>query len=172
MTPFKKWIWIQTGIISGIVLVVGIAVFAMTNDIDGRVLAVQQKREELDQRNRAFAALALLRSQDAKAGPYQSILENALPDQDGLLNFANDMKSLARSRNLGFGFSFGGETDATAVEPGASAFRLSVSGPYNAVLAFFSDLNKSKYLISFTDTEIEQKEKAVEALANGQVFFR
>jgi len=172
MPDFRKWLTLNLSIAGGIV-VVGIAgLAALGFDISRRADAISGKRQQITDRARSIESLALLKSDAGKAGPYESQVDNALPAKDQLISFSAEITSMAKSRKLDFGFSFGAETASVGTEPGHTDFRAIISGPYEDTLALLRDIKKTRYLVKFNDLQVNENGAISQATLNGQVFFR
>ncbi len=172
MTDFRKELFLQLGIVSGVVLLLGGAILWLGSNISNRVMDLRNGREVMYSRKVAIESLKLLRSDQEKAGMYQSIVENALPSKDQLIVFSKDLETLARSKHLGFGFTFGTEAPATPKDPGRTQFKITFSGAYVDIVDFLAAAKKNRYLVRFSDLDLTQRGPTFEGSMNGIVFSR
>lgn len=167
---FKKWLlWNAGGAAAGAVILI-IFLLLLGNDLSRRVSLIQTERQQLAARLQSIESLISLRSGSDRAAKQQAILEKALPNKDQLIGFSKELEQLAKSNQLGFGFSFESETAGTETAPGKNNFTMTLGGSYPNVIRFLKATENSKYYITLNLVEINLKEKEYQTVMKGQVF--
>ena len=151
-------------------LLVGALVIWLGFDISRRALIIQENKTKALSYSKTASVLSFLRSDFEKAKTEKQFLENILPRQDELLNFSRDLNSLAKQNNLQLAFSFGSQKEGDQSSPGYINFNLIIAGALTNWLKFFDDLEKSRYLVSFSGVQILSNGKEHQLNINGKVF--
>lgn len=142
-------------------------------DIARRAAAIQELRSTLASRARGVETLAALRRSAERARIYASVLGNILPTRDQLIGFPKEFELIAKKFDVRLSAAFGGETAATATEPGAIEFSFSVRGTYANIVAFITAAETSRYILSWSAFEfLKEKGDIYTATISGRVFTR
>ncbi|MBI4193301.1 MAG: hypothetical protein HY536_01605 [Candidatus Colwellbacteria bacterium] len=116
--------------------------------------------------------LTRLRGESKRAASASSLLENALPKRDQIFTFSEDVARLARERGIDVSFAFGKETPASPEAPGIALFTMNVRGSYGAINELMSLIEKSRYLVRFSDADLVSQDKVFRGTVAGEVYFR
>ncbi|MDP3947300.1 MAG: hypothetical protein Q8Q41_01250 [bacterium] len=169
---FRKWLFIQVGIIAGVLLILAASLWYMRADIGARIKGIREKQTKISIQIRAAGVLAALRRESDEAGPLVSKLESFLPSRDQLIAFSRDLERSAKARSVGFSFGFGAETAATEDAAGSAAFTLTTNGTLGNILMYLEDLEKSTHIIKMESVELSGVAPSYSLVERGRVFFR
>jgi len=167
---FRQWLLKNGGIALAVILFLATLFLLLGRDIASRTAMIRKQRQDLLLRSQAINSLALLRSEGERAENTFKAIKDFLPTSDQLVSFSNVLENLAKSNQLGFGFTFNSEVPASESEPGINYFTLTSSGAYNNFLNFLKSVEKGKYFVGFDLIELNKKEKDFQILMKGKVF--
>mgnify|MGYP001566694955 CR=1 FL=1 len=139
-------------------------------DIGRRVLAIEEHRRRNFAHPSAAEAVALLRGDFEQAKNYRGFLENILPQPDQLINLPRELNGLAKQNNLDLAFSFGEAIKGTSQSPGATNFKMVVTGPLSGWINFLRGLEQGNYLVRIDSIDINYDGKANQLKIHGKVF--
>ena len=156
---FKNKLTRYSFIAIGSVLVVGLLLFFLRNDIIRRSDLVKDLKLRLASRNRAVSSYVTLKEDLQTAREYERILENRLPIRESLINFKKEVTDLALRDNVEIGFTFG-ETQTVETEPDFERLVFSVSsrGLYEDNLAFLERLESHRYFIGVSTISLTKEQ--------------
>lgn len=170
---FKKQLWIKIGVGSGLVLMAILLIQLIVINIESNSQKIARQRQELGLRILGTDSLATLKLDAEKAEPYQSILDNILPEKDRLINFGQDLITMAKKNKVAMEFAFGGEVKSADTEPGFINFSIKADGAYDDFIRFLREVEKSRFLVKFTAADVTRDSgQRFDILASGQVFYR
>lgn len=173
MPSFKKKILISSGILALIVVFFVAAFWFLGSNIQKKVERLNAVEKSLEEINTNFSSLALLKQQyNAQVADYLKIIENIIPPQDNLINFLKDFQSLATASNLGFGFSFAGQTPPTEDSLGYISFSSSLQGGISQFLSFIESLPKISFLVNLNSANLRRQGDLYQIDLKGRVFFK
>ncbi|MDD5547867.1 MAG: type 4a pilus biogenesis protein PilO [Candidatus Pacebacteria bacterium] len=172
LTAFHKALMTAVLPYLGVIIVVVVLIFWLKGDIKDKTNKISLLKANFLTLSNSISSLSALRSEYELAKPHFSLLENILPSRDEVISFAKDTESYARKEQMGFGFSFGNETKSTVSEPGTIDFRMGIQASYPSLISFLKDIEKSRYLVNFTNFEATKKGFDYDVTINGQVFSR
>jgi len=135
---------------------------------------ISKNIQEVLDRSASIKLLSVLEDQYASKGErYSQILENAIPSKDALVDLQKEFQSLAAQENVGFGFTFLGETPAGQSNLGAVTYRLNVQGgSLDAIFRFMRRLASFRYLNGLNSVAINKPDANFQAVLNGQAYYR
>lgn len=169
---FKKILvdnWISFSVIA--FLIFGIIFFGF--NISRFAEKLTKGRQDLAQRSASLQSLASLRTDYTDtAEAYLNVLHNVVPLKDELIDVSKDFQAIAAAGNLEYGFTFIGETPATADTLGFVKFNLALGGPLNELLNFVKSLENFRYLVNFENIAVSKNLETTRMAINGSVFFR
>ena len=131
-------------------------------------------RAQLYRRWSSLATLATLLTQwNSAAQADQAALEHSIPGRNQLLNLNKDFQNLAARTNLAESFSYLDETEpAGPGDLGAISFQLSVTGPFDDLVAFTKALDTFHYLSSFSGLSLGNGGAASHLTVQGRVYYQ
>jgi hypothetical protein len=165
---FIKTLWIALGII---VILFG-AIWYVKADIDGKFLAIQQLRAELQPKESSLGELAKMQSDAEKARQYAPQLDQLFTTKYQLLLFSADIGFLAKQAGFEGIPRFKEEVAAPATDLQKTNFSLLLEGPKNFddLTNFFRMVEKSKYFVRFNGLNISQEGALLRVGADGYVI--
>lgn len=163
---------VQGGVVSGILVVLGGALWYMRSDIFARTEAIRAAEMRIVLELRAQSVLAALKSQREEARPFEEKLQSFLPPRDQLITFSRELEELASARGVGFGFGFGAETPATEGAAGSIGFTMTVSGAFGAIISFLERVEASSAIMRIESIDITGGGNEYSLVSEGRVFFR
>ncbi len=175
---FTKKISSGIGISLLIIIPLFIGVLYLRSVIKSTTETIVSSREQFAEKAASLNALVNLRYQYRNFGKaYLNVLYNVIPIKDDLINISKELESVATRNDLGFGFSFKSEKEASGKELGYLQYSLNIEGESIAqIQSFIEDLNDFKYLNSVDSLsfkrKIEGKTEKITALVEGRVYFR
>jgi len=141
--------------------------------ISDNVREIELAKQDLASRATTLLSFATLRSQyNAKGKAYSNVLNNVIPSYDQLLDVSKEIRSVAATNNLGFGFRYSGEKPATAATLGSIGFEANLSGDFNQIFKFVEDFENLKFLNALSGFDFSRQGGVYQAVLRGQVYFR
>lgn len=173
MDSFKKQLLVQIviGFVIFIALIGGLLFFG--SNIKDYSAKIDVARQDLIARSVSLSSLATLRTQyNTKAKDYLTIINNLVPVRDQLINFSREAQGLA-SDVEGFGFSFLGESQATAESFGAISFTINLQATIPQLIKFLENVEKFRYLATVENLTLNrQPDSFYQIPVKGKVFFK
>lgn len=170
---FKKKLIINLSVSLAIIVAFIFLLVLINGDLNKRREDIVEHKREINSRTMAVSLLADLKKDAEKASPLISVLENRLPTRDELILFPRELTRLANDNNIELGFAFGSESPGSDEEPGVVGFTLSLSGEYDNLAKFLSDIEKSRYYIRITTADLTRKSGEIFGLiTSGEVYIR
>ena len=171
---FTKSILFNIGVTLALILPLILTVVFLRSYINNSVTQIIDARQEIDKRINFLISLVTLSSDYNGFGrDYLTILKNIVPEQDKLLNLAQELETLAASLELEFGFSFLGENAPNPPEFGSLNFKLNVGAKnISKISSFIERLEDFRYLISVNSVNINRGAEKISAAINGRVYYR
>lgn len=167
---FRQWLLKNVGGAAAAVLILAVLLLLLGLDISRRTGAIIRQRQDLASHSQSLNSLALLRSEAERANKIRGAIQDFLPSGDQLISFPKSLEGLAKSNQLGFGFTFNSEVAGSVAEPAVSNFTLVTRGLYNNFLNFLKAVEKSKYFVGFELFDLNRKDKDFEIIMKGKVF--
>ena len=151
-------------------LIVGLVFFALNIKSDAKKIV--EVRQELLNRSTSLKSFAFLSSQyNAKGKDYLQILNNVTPTYDQLIDLPKSLQSLAAKEDLGFGFTFTGETLSTTDKLGEARFTINLQGELFQFLNFIEEMDKMRFITSLDSFDLSGEDNKSQMLIVGRVFF-
>lgn len=175
MDPFRKKLFLELGIGSGIIAALALVLVFLGTYLGNVSERIAASRTALLERSAAVGSLAGLRETwDSKAEGYLGVLRNVVPEKDTLINVSRDFQSLASQTRTEYSFGFLGETGESESGIGALTFRLTLRGDLANLFTFIEKFAAFPFLSTIDTFNIERKgpETRSELLAQGRIFFR
>ena len=171
---FTKSILFNIGVTLALILPLILTVIFLRSHIDNSVTQIIDARQEIDKRINFLISLVTLSADYNGFGrDYLTILKNIVPEQDKLLNLAQELETLAASLELEFGFSFLGENAPNPPEFGSLNFELNVGAKnISKISSFIERLEDFRYLISVNSVNINRGAEKISAAISGRVYYR
>lgn len=150
MVNFKKTFLIDLTILLIVVGALAGGLLFFGRSISGSVDRIAGLRQDIVNRSASLDFYATLRNQYNNEGKaYLNVLHNIVPTKDQLIDLPKEFQSLASQQNIGFGFSFAGETAVASGGLGSVTFRLNLEGQtLDHLLQFVRKLQDFRYLSS------------------------
>lgn len=170
---FSQRLWISFGIIVASIAVAGGALYFFSNDLAANAQAIVSARARMNAQNSAVANLASLEQQDVQAAAYQNAIDQLLPDQYGLVNFAQWFSKEGAQYNVNANASLQGPvTPSRSTAPGNAVFSFTVSGSLSDIASFmhFVSAKSSKFLVTFGTFNITSDGSVYDASGQGMIF--
>ena len=168
MSDFKKQLVLEGGILLAIIAILGGGILYLYFLINGNLATIHSDRVKINWRQQDLNTLVQLRKGANAASAMLPQLQAKLPSKDKLFDFSKTLEQMAKSRNLQFGFSFGGEVSGGASAPSFVPFQIATGGDVRAIEAFLEDVERSNYLVVITDVDLN----SVSTRINGRVFYK
>lgn len=151
-----------------------LAVIFLRSYINNSVTQIIDARQEIDKRINFLISLVTLNSDYNRFGrDYLTILKNVVPEQDKLLNLAQELEALAASLEFEFGFSFLEEIEPNPPEFGSLNFKLNIGAQnIDKISSFIQRLEGFRYLISVNGMSINRDAEKINANISGRVYYR
>jgi len=172
---FNRYLWINFGILFGVIVIAVVALYLFTGDIISRSNAILADRALIARQNASLAAFAEIKNDSAEAAKYKTVMDKLLPTQSEIINFQTWLQSFEAAYGVTTNFSFTANiVPSTQTKPGTIGFSLTVQGSSSNVLSFLRDIESQApdYLLSFDSINISQNGENTEAVASGNIFFR
>ena len=145
--------------------------YTMTR-IDTKFLSIQSARTEIQSKEQALSALALLQGDAEKAQQYLPQIDRKLTSKEQLLAFSTDIKFLAEQAGFNGSPRFKEETGPQSGDLRKTSFELSLEGSHtlNDLAQFFTLVERSNYFVKFASLDIIRGENALRAVMSGYVI--
>ena len=172
---FKKQLWFSFGIIFGAILIAGIAVYYISNDITAQGEKIVIDKTTTNSQTGALATLAELEMDAPTAATYTSAMEALLPTEDQLFNFSEWIETFGKTYNINAQASFNGSpTVAVGTTPGTAGFSLEAEGAPSDLVTFLTALETSstQFLVQLNSFNLLNENPSYKIVAQGNVFFR
>ncbi|HDH07564.1 MAG TPA: hypothetical protein ENG89_00905 [Candidatus Moranbacteria bacterium] len=168
---FRKKILLNIGISFGIVVLLGVALFFLSSIVEDKAEQIRKAKEELSFRSQVSESIALLRNESGQVEPYLDDLENILITKDNLVNFSQDLKTIAQQNQISLNLSFGTETPKTKNELGKINFTITIDGDFDNLIKFLKDLENSKYFVKLDKLDLTKKGGGLKIILKGVIFY-
>lgn len=171
---FTKSTLFNIGVTLALILPLFLAVIFLRSHIKNSVTQIIDARQEINRRINFLVSLVTLNSDYNRFGRnYLTVLKNVVPEQDKLLNLAQELETLAASLKLEFGFSFLGESEPNPPELGYLNFKLNIGAQnISKISSFIQRLEDFRYLISVNGVSINRGSEKINADIIGRVYYR
>ncbi len=177
-----KKILTQAGIAIAIIIPLFLGSLYLRSIISKTSSRIIHSRKEFAQKSASLSTLVKLQSQYKNFGrDYLQVLYNTIPQKDDLINISGQFQRIAAEYNLGFGFSFSGEKEASQNDLGYISYSIRITGNnIEQIKKFIDELNEFQYLnkvhsLSINKEKIgegDNQRSKIEATLKGQVYFR
>ncbi len=174
METFKKRVVKEALIALSIVMALLIILVFLGFRISKLTATISKNIQNVLDRSASIKLLAVLQNQYGDKGKrYLEILHNVVPPKDSLIDLQKDLQSLAAQENVGFGFTFLGETPASFPTLGNVSYRLNIQGNnLNTLLGFLRRLSDFHYINSVDSVSINQQDANMQMVVKGEVYDR
>lgn len=172
---FRRYLWMNAGIILASFLVFGLIFFLFSRTLDKKVAQVLASRAVIAQRSMDLETLSKLKTDTATAAEFQKRIDALLPPQDSLIGFPQYLNTMARSHALSSVFNFDGVPNpAVPPAPGYVDFSVTVEGDAANIRSFVDELeNKTnKFMVNVQGFVLVPRADVYHAELNGRVFFQ
>lgn len=170
---FKKKFLLHLGVSILIVAFLGAVLIILGWDINKHVSNISNTRQNIAINNQKADSLASLKIGYEKAKRYMSILENIIPNEEGLIFLNGDLNTLANSDSVDLNFNFGEETKGVENQVSSIAFSITGSSSLNNLFKFLTDIENSRYFFQLNRFEIARQQGEIFKLSTqGKVFSR
>jgi hypothetical protein len=172
---FTRQLWISFGIIIvSIAIAAGMLAF-FSGQISSEADAIVSDRAMVRSKADALGNLAQLESEAPQAAQYQEAIDQFLPDQYGLVTFAQWLAQLGNKYGVTANAAFQGSvTPSTGTAPGTAQFSFSAQGSPSAVAAFLDGMSakSSGFLLTLTSFDVTGSGSNESMTGQGILFFR
>jgi len=173
MQAFKKKLFINIGIIAGVVIIFVVGILISGSSIRANSEKIVAARKEVSDWNMSVQSYSTVRSQyTGRAKEYSEILQRVIPEKDELINLKKDFQYLASSEKLDMSFSFLGEQNTNAPQLGLVGVSLTIQGNLETIGNFFKKLEGFRYLMGVESLTFDNREGKSNASIRGRVYFR
>ena len=151
MTNFKQELMKKLSFVLLTLIIPVAGLVFLGSDVGHRAETIKTQRQSLADRSESLSLYAKLQSQSVAAESYVSVLQNAHPIRDRLLDFQREMERLATQSGVGFGFNFTKETPSSANAAGRMGFSMVSQGAISKFFNFIKSMEDSRFLVSFSN---------------------
>jgi len=175
---FLKQILKKSAILIAIFIVLVGFLIILNKNIEKKIQTVQFLRQNIQKliyTSEAFSALA----RDSQIlTPYLESLRNLVPNRDRVIDFSQDISSLAKSYQLDLGFVF--QTETIEAQSQFVPFVMSLKGDFSNFVAFIDKLKTFPYFVDLDSfdlsgppiDEIAKGSRSISANIKGKVFMQ
>ncbi len=169
---FTKTLWISLGVIVASIVIAVIALDFFSGDLTARANTIVADRAMVQQQNDAVAELAGLEEQASHATTYQAAMDQLLPDQDNVFNFAQWFSQLGQQYGVTANASLQGTiTPSSGSTPGTASFSFDTEGSLSDITAFLdAGAKSSTFLITFTSFDVTSNGGSYKVTGQGTIF--
>lgn len=166
----KSRLIINIAIASGILVVLLISLFLVSQDVQTRATNIKTAKSDLKTRVQQLNDLARLREEAKTARPDLVKLEAAIPNKDELFSVRSELEQLAGRNNLTENFSFGSEGQQEK-GLGSISFELKLRGGDFSIRSFVDEVELSYPFVRITALDMVRQENDFSATITGQILF-
>jgi len=173
--PLTKSIYINIGIIAGVLVVAVVGLYLLSLDVAARTQAILTYRSALTTRNESLDTLTQLKKDAAVAAGYQTAINRLLSSQDSLIGFPQGITTVARSFNVGAAVDFQSDpVPATTSTLGYINFSLRADGASTDLLAFLKNIESqsAQFLLTIDAADLAVSDPSSRLTARGRIFFQ
>src|SRR5258708_1125074 len=170
---FTKQFWISFAIVGGSIVAFSIAIWIFAGNVSTAADKIVSDRTLMNERVHAGDTLALLKSDEGKAAPYEKAMGTLLPTADALLSFPEWIDGVSRVSGVTLTFNFSGnQTPSSGDAPGFIGFSFTASGGMDAITNFLERLESKapKYLVTIDSIDAVRADTGYRVSASGRVF--
>lgn len=174
MDYFRRTVIVNSSIIAGSALVIGILLYMLGSYMDTTSKSIMQKRAALSFGSGIVERFSNLKRDAAVAERIQKDIDALLPPQEELISFPGYLEEAGRVYGLSISFSFDGNpTTPGAGQPGFAYFTVSTSGSLARIVEFLKNVEtkSTKFIVGFDSTDISASGDVYRAKIGGRVFF-
>lgn len=174
MDTFKKRLLTESGITVAVIAALILGITFLSGTITDYGTQIVTMRNQLAAHSNSLNSLASLRTQySSVVNKDLQIMNSVVPIKDQLINLTKEFQLLASQKGLSSSFVFVSELPATASSLGTVRFRLEITGNFEKLVSFVTDLQNFKYLSTFdTYSIIRTTSDDGELKTSGQIYFR
>lgn len=174
---FSKQLWMSLGIIVISILISGGVLYFFTGDLSANADAIMAAHATIQTQNDALANLANLKQQAPQAAQYQAEIHQLIPDQYGLVPFAQWFKDEGSRYNVTADAVFQGSiVPAQGSTPGTISFSFNVQGTPSNLISFLDTVSatstSSGFLLTINSFNITMNGTSANATGQGTLFSR
>lgn len=171
LTNFRRKLFLNVGITLGTLLLAGLGIIFLGIDAKGNADYIFQTTAALGSRAQVASDLARLREEEKTADPMLAELLRRIPTRDALLlNFAIYTRDLGVSHNVTSNMKFVAEEPRDSFN--VSKFDLAAQGDYLSLIRFFSEFDKSPYVINILNFSLVRQGDRYSLSLLGEIMFR
>lgn len=170
---FTRHLWISFGIVAASIIIAGGALYFFANNLSASADAIVSARTAVNGQDAAVANLADLKQQAVQAAPYQTAIDELIPDQYGLVPFTQWFAQQGGPYNVAASAAFqGGVTPSSGSTPGNIAFSFTASGSLGNIISFleFVSTQSSGFLVAFNAFNVTSNGTDYTITGGGTVF--
>jgi Tfp pilus assembly protein PilO len=172
---FLRQLLINIGIILASIIVAAGIIFFLSGTIATQVSMIQKDRTLVQQNTDAIANLAQLESDAPQAARYQAAINELLPNQYGLLTFAQWLSQLGAQYGVTANAAFQGAVVPRAgTTAGTAQFSFNAEGSPANMATFLDALNvqSTGFLVSLTSFDVTSDGVNEKIVGQGTLFFQ
>jgi len=173
MSDFKKRIYINLGVITGIIAIFVAFSILLRLNIEKENSLIMKIKNDKNKIAQSSENLALLIKDETEARPYLDKVKNLVPQKGDLVNLKRDMNDLARQNNTSLSFNFGSES-AGELNTGLGAvnFNAQADGTIDNLLGFIRELEDKYFALKINSLDINRLSGPLMRIVfNGQMFY-
>lgn len=171
LTNFRRKLFLNIGITLGTLLLVGFGIIFLGIDAKGNADYIFRTTAALGSRAQVASDLARLREEEKTADPMLTELLRRIPTRDSLLlNFSIYSRNLGLSHNITSNLKFVAEEPRDSFN--VSKFDLAAQGDYLSLIRFFSEFDKSPYVINILSFSLVRQGDRYSLSVSGEIMFR
>ncbi|MBI2594659.1 MAG: type 4a pilus biogenesis protein PilO [Candidatus Colwellbacteria bacterium] len=167
----KSRLTIMIAISLGILMVLLLALFLVSRDVQTQAIRIKAAKSDLTTRTQQLNDLARLREEAKQAQPSLAKLEAAIPDRDNLFSVRQELGQAASRNNLAFNFSFGNE-NLKENNLGSINFEMKLTGGDFNIRSFIDEVELNYPFVRIVSLDMIRQEKDFGATVKGQILFK
>ncbi len=172
---FAKQLWIGFVIIAVSFFIAAAALYFFAGDLSANADAIVSARATVQNQTAAVANLANLEQQAPQAARYQAAMNQLLPDQYGIVPFAQWFGGVGKQYGVTANASFqGAMVQAQGTTPGTASFSFNAQGSPSNIVSFLNAVGakSSGFLLTINSFDITVNGATANATGQGTLFFR
>jgi Tfp pilus assembly protein PilO len=154
------------------ILLLGSITVTLGYYMQSRADSITKKRLVAITKTTQMVVLSQLVGEYARVAPYMGKLQSILPKQEDIIDFDRTMTDLAKKQQVGFGFTFGGASAASASTAGWIDFTITLQGSLTNITNYLDSLAKLPYFVSFPSVDMSIQGEQYSMRLNGKVFVQ
>jgi len=175
---FLKQLLVKSAILIAILIVLVGLLIVLNKNIEKESQTLQSLRQNIQNLTLTSEAFSALAKDSQNLAPYFEPLKNLVPNRDKVIDFSQEIFSLAKLYQLDLGFVF--QTETMGVQSQFVPFVMSLKGNFSNFVTFIDKLKTLPYFVDL-DTldltgppidEIAKGSQSISANIKGKVFMR